>query len=73
MNWLLGTTIALGLILLMLFGNGTSDQPVTLPPLDEDQVQVHWIKAGEPAPFEGLLINEYTYKRIRLVLLERSP
>lgn len=39
-----------------------------LEPLDEEKVQVHWLREGERAPFDGLLINDYTYERIRLKL-----
>lgn len=37
---------------------------------DDPQIRAHWIKADEPAPFDGLLINEYTYYRIRVALIE---
>lgn len=37
---------------------------------DDPQVRAHWIKESEPAPFDGLLINEYTYYRLRMALIE---
>lgn len=30
----------------------------------EGQVQAHWVKQGEPAPFNGILLNEYTFYKI---------
>jgi hypothetical protein len=30
----------------------------------EGQVQAHWIKQGEPAPFNGILLNDYTFYKI---------
>ena len=61
--------IALGLILLTSFVK-PSTPPSDLPPLDEDKIQVHWIKKDEPAPFDGVLLNDYTYERMRLVIIE---
>ena len=68
-------TILLVATLLTLYVNPTLSQTTasTLPPLDESKVQVHWISKGEPAPFDGILLNEYTYERMRLKLLEGSP
>lgn len=70
------TTTLLVVTLLILSASLLSqavDAPSSLPPLDEDQIQVHWIAKGEPAPFDGILLNDYTYKRLRLKLIERSP
>lgn len=44
--------------------------PESLEPLDESQIEVHWISKDEPAPFDGLLMNDYTYERMRLKLIE---
>lgn len=69
------TTILLVVTLLTLFGNLLSPAPQesSLPPLDESQIEVHWIAKDEPAPFDGILLNEYTYQRLRLKLIERGP
>ena len=58
------TTIILVLSLLLNFVSWV-DRPKPLPPLEEDKVQVHWMQEGEPAPFDGILLNDYTYKRMR--------
>lgn len=67
------TTILL-VITLLMFSSNTPPKTVEspLPPLQEDQVQVHWMKEGDIAPFDGILMNDYTYERIRLKLLERG-
>lgn len=66
------TTILLAALLLTLCASivvsSIPSPPPELEPLDESKVQVHWMLEGEPAPFDGLLINEYTYERIRLKL-----
>lgn len=65
--------ILLAATLLTLFVSPSFFPPSSsLPPLDETQVQAHWLSEGEPAPFEGILLNEYTYERMRLKLLEGS-
>jgi len=38
--------------------------------LSEPIVKTHWIKAEEPAPFDGLLMNTYTYYQIRMKIQE---
>lgn len=68
-----GTTILLVVISLMLsvsLASGVLSPSPELEPIDESQVQVHWIKQGEPAPFDGILLNDYTYERMRLKLGE---
>ena len=65
------TMIVLVVILLTLYVNvRPTPTPSTLPELDESQVQAPWINAGEPAPFSGILLNEYTYERLRLKIIE---
>lgn len=66
------TMIAVGIALYLLFGNvfGGPTPSSNLPELDESQVKVYWIEQHEPAPFDGILLNEYTYERIRLTLIE---
>ena len=69
------TTILLVITLLMCLNNSCHKKTIPeLPPLDESKVQVHWMVEGEPAPFDGILLNDYTYERVRLKLeaLERS-
>ena len=61
--------ISLGLISLMLLNKCsviTTNPTEKLPPLDESMVQVHWLSEGEVSPFDGILLNEYTYKRLML-------
>ncbi len=63
--------ISLGLISLMLLNKcnvttTTTSPTEKLPPLDESMVQVHWLSEGEVSPFDGILLNEYTYKRLML-------
>ena len=38
--------------------------------LEKTPVRAHWIDANESAPFSGLLIDENTYKRMRVKLLQ---
>ncbi|GEM_PF-5909685 len=33
-------------------------------------VRVHWIKKGEPAPFDGIELTPDAYKRLRQSLIE---
>lgn len=65
-------TILLGTALLMLLGSNLMNSSEPLPPLDEEKIQVHWMKEGDVAPFDGLLMNDYTYHRIRLKLIEEG-
>lgn len=37
---------------------------------DDSQVRAHWINEDEAASFDGLLLNEYTYYRLRMALIE---
>ena len=30
----------------------------------DPQVRTHWMKKGEPAPFDGVLLNEYTFLKL---------
>lgn len=30
----------------------------------DSQIQSHWIKQGEQAPFDGILLNDYTFKKM---------
>lgn len=70
------TTLLVGLLLTLLSNFLVSLVPIkaesSLPPLDESKVQVHWMEEGEPAPFDGILLNEYTYNRLRLKALEND-
>jgi hypothetical protein len=36
--------------------------------IKDPQVKTHWMREGEPAPYDGVLLNEYTF----LKLLERA-
>jgi hypothetical protein len=38
--------------------------------IQNGQVKAHWIKKGEKAPFSGLLINEYTYYKLRMKIIK---
>ncbi len=38
--------------------------------INDANVEAHWIKKGEPAPFSGILLNDYTYYKLRKKLLE---
>ena len=38
--------------------------------INDANVKAHWIKKGEPAPFSGILLNDYTYYKLREKLLE---
>jgi len=38
--------------------------------VQDAKIKAHWIKAGEPAPFEGILLNDYTYYKMRVKLDE---
>jgi len=52
------------LILLVLFAGCAWVTPAKTP------VNAHWIDANESAPFSGLLIDENTYKQMRVRLLQ---
>ena len=30
----------------------------------DGNIKAHWIKKGEPAPFDGIELNEYTYYKL---------
>lgn len=66
------TMIVLATILLILYVRPLHLEPTpsSLPELDESQVKAHWLDAGEPAPFSGILLNDYTYERLRLKIIE---
>jgi len=36
--------------------------------IKDSQVRTHWMKKGEPAPYDGVLLNSYTF----LKLLEKA-
>jgi len=36
--------------------------------INDPQIKTHWMKKGEPAPYDGVLLNEYTF----LKLLEKA-
>jgi hypothetical protein len=36
--------------------------------IKDPQVRTHWMKKGEPAPYDGVLLNKYTF----LKLLEKA-
>jgi len=38
--------------------------------INDSRVKAHWIKKGEKAPFSGILLNDYTYYKLREKLLE---
>lgn len=72
MRW---TTIGLGIVLLIGLSSTSCsinhhNPESVLPPLQEDLVEVYWLSEGEIAPFEGLLMNKYSYERIMLKLWE---
>lgn len=69
------TTTVLVLTLLTCLGNIFLPGPQpksTLAPLDEAQVEVRWVSKGDEAPFDGILMNNYTFERIRLKLIEKE-
>jgi len=38
--------------------------------IHDNRIRIHHIKQGEPAPFDGLLLNQYTYNKIKERLKE---
>ena len=36
----------------------------------DTQIHAHWMHAGEKAPFDGVLLNDYTYYKLRKKLNE---
>lgn len=32
--------------------------------IQDNRIMVHWIKQGEKAPFDGILLNKYTFERL---------
>lgn len=70
-----GTTTVLVTILLTLFASPLvlpdSSPKLEIPELQVERVQAHWIDEGEPAPFDGILLNDYTYERLRLKLIDK--
>ena len=59
------------LIFLVFFACTKRHTPV--PPV-AGSVQAHWIKKGEKAPFDGILLSKETYGKLRLkiILLEEQ-
>jgi hypothetical protein len=53
---------------IFLVGNGCANQPE----FKDDEIKAYWIKTGEIAPFDGILLNEKTYYELRKKLLENS-
>lgn len=33
--------------------------------INDTAIKVHWMNRGEAAPFDGILLNDYTYMKIR--------
>ena len=33
--------------------------------IKDNRIRVHFIQQGEKAPFDGMLLNKYTYKRLK--------
>lgn len=33
--------------------------------IDDPSIKVHWMSRGEAAPFDGILLNDYAYMKIR--------
>lgn len=70
-------TMLVGTALLIILNNfvatsepHTEEPEFSLPPLREELVELRWVKEGEEAPFDGLLMNSYTYERMRLKMIE---
>lgn len=38
--------------------------------VDDANIRAHWIRSGDPAPFDGILLNDYTYYRLRDELIK---
>ncbi len=38
--------------------------------VDDVNITAHWMKKTESAPFDGILLNDYTYMQLRLKLIE---
>ncbi|WP_201353805.1 hypothetical protein [Hydrogenimonas urashimensis] len=38
--------------------------------ISDPSINAHWMRQGEVAPFDGVLLNDYTYYKLREKLLE---
>jgi len=38
--------------------------------VQDPEIKAHWMSKGEPAPFDGVLLNDYTYYKLRMKLNE---
>jgi len=58
------------MILLMLLGGwGCSTQPLVL----DARINAHWIEKDEPAPFSGIILNDFTYIKMREKIDQCQP
>lgn len=63
--------ISLQLIIFAIFlSSCTYIHTVKKPSIDS--VSAHWIKKGQKAPFNGILINKETYRLLRSKIIECS-
>lgn len=67
-NWLRKMTILLLIILGIFLTNGCASSPT----FEDVTVKAHWMKAGEIAPFDGVLLSDYTYYQLRKKLIEHN-
>jgi len=38
--------------------------------IDDPQIRAHWIEENETAPFRGILLNDYTYYKLRQKIID---
>lgn len=60
--------ILLMILLGIFLGSGCASSPT----FDDVTVKAHWMKAGEIAPFDGVLLSDYTYYQLRKKLIESN-
>jgi hypothetical protein len=58
------------LLLLIISGIFLSSGCASSPTFDDITIKAHWMRAGEIAPFDGVLLNDYTYYEIRKKLIQ---
>ena len=69
--------LIIGILFLIVAGLGwfscSSYKQTSVPDIAGD-VKAHWIKKGEPAPFDGILLSSETYGRLRtkIIFLEEQ-
>jgi len=52
--------VTIMMFLIITFSSCTTNRVV----VTDNRIMAHWIEYGEPAPYDGILLNEFTYQHL---------